>query len=79
MTIKLYDNQTEKQLGELTESQLQFLIDQLEEETTDDQDYYLNPTTLEMLQNAGADADLIKLLRQSLGDEKGVEIRWSRT
>jgi hypothetical protein len=48
MIIRLYDNASGAELGTLTEEQLQFLIDNLEEETSDDQDYYLNPNTLEL-------------------------------
>ncbi len=79
MTIRLYDNDSGAELGTLAEEQLQFLIDQLEEETSDDQDYYLNPATLELLEKRGADAELLALLRRALGDQEGVEIRWTRT
>ena len=78
MTIKLYDNQTGAVLGTLSERQLQFLVDQLEEETAEDQDYWLRAETLELLEKRGADAELLALLRSSMGDRKGFEIRWSR-
>jgi hypothetical protein len=54
-TIQLYDNETQILLGEVTEQQLQFLIDHLEEESSTDQDYYINSDTLEMFARAGAD------------------------
>ena len=78
MIIRLYDNASGAALGTLTEEQLQFLIDNLEEETSDDQDYYLNPNTLELLEARGGDASLIALLRRALGDKQGREIRWAR-
>lgn len=78
MAIHLYDNESGRRLGEIDQRHLQFLIDQLEEETSTDQDYYLNPQTLDMLETAGADAQLIQLLRDAMAGREGVEIRWSR-
>lgn len=76
--IQLYDNTTQVPLGIITEQQLQFLQDRLEEESSDDQDYYINRTTLETFAQSGADAALLDLLRQGLGDREDMEIRWSR-
>ena len=78
MPITVFDNDSGADLGTISETQLQFLIDQLEEETSEDQDYYLNPQTLELLAKRGADADLMALLRTAMGDRDGVEIRWER-
>ena len=78
MTIRLYDNDSGATLGTVSEEQLQFLVDQLEEETSKDRDYYLQAETLELLEGRGADAALIGLLRRALGDRDGVEIRWER-
>jgi hypothetical protein len=39
--IQLHAKETGVFLGTITDAQLQFLIDQLEEESTDDTDYYL--------------------------------------
>jgi hypothetical protein len=74
--IKLYDNETGAVLGELTDEQLDFLIDNLEEESEKDTDYYINPTTLEMLEQNGADKELLQILRNGMGDRKEFEIRW---
>jgi hypothetical protein len=76
--IQLYDNDTQVLLGEITEHQLQFLIDHLEEEASDDQDYYINRATLEVFAAAGADPALLDLLRQGLGEKDDMEIRWAR-
>ena len=76
--IKLKDKDTGKPLGEISEAQLQFLMDQLEEEHAEDVDYYLNRTTLEMLKDRGMDPELAKLLDQAIGDRDDVEIEWSR-
>ena len=78
MPIRLYDNDTGAELGTISDSELQFLIDQLEEESLEDQDYYLNPRTLELLEKRGADSNLMTLLRDAMGEREGVEIRWQR-
>ncbi len=78
MGIKLYDNDGGAELGSLSEEQLEFLIDQLEEETREDQDYWLRAETLDLLESRGADAGLMALLRAAMGEREGVEIRWSR-
>jgi hypothetical protein len=75
--IELRDAERGRQLGTITDRQLKFLVDALEEESTGDQDYYISADTIEMLQADGADADLIGLLRRALGDREGIDIRWS--
>lgn len=76
--IELKDKGTGQVLGSISEGQLQFLIDQLEEESHDDRDYYLNRTTLEALAGKSTDTELISLLRRALGESGEVEIEWSR-
>jgi processive 1,2-diacylglycerol beta-glucosyltransferase len=77
--IQLYDNSTGDKIGNLTQDQLQFLIDQLEETSSADQDYYIDQPTLEMLERAGCDPELLELLRSTLGNRAGLEVRWDRT
>jgi hypothetical protein len=67
------------QVGELSEEQLDFLIDNLEEEWSDDRDYYLNREMVNMLQTRGADPKLIELLQRALGDKDEVDILWVDT
>ena len=76
--IQLHEKATGVFLGTITDAQLQFLIDQLEEESTDDTDYYIDQATLELFEEVGAEADLLGLLRQALGRRAGIEIVWSR-
>ena len=76
--INLYDNSTQSKVGEITEAQLQLLIDQLEETSLSDQDYFIDANTLAVLSDAGADTELIELLKSGLGDREGYEIRWAR-
>lgn len=77
--IQLRDKETGSLLGSISEEDLQFLIDHLEEEYDEDTDYYLNRATLDMLKKEGANDALIALLESALGDREDVEIEWSRT
>lgn len=74
--IKLYNKETDQEIGEITEEQLQFLMDNLEEESEEDFDYYINRTTLEYLEQNGADADLLAKLRAAMADREDIEIEW---
>lgn len=78
MGITLFDKDSDAEIGRISEDELQFLIDQLEEETLTDQDYFLNPTTLEFLKNNGASVALAKMLDDAIAGKEGVEIRWQR-
>jgi processive 1,2-diacylglycerol beta-glucosyltransferase len=76
--IQLHEKETGVFLGTITDAQLQFLIDQLEEESTDDMDYYIDQATLDLFEEMGAEAALLTLLRQALGTREGIEMVWSR-
>jgi len=76
--IALRHKDTGSDLGTISEEQLQFLVDQLEEEYAEDRDYYINRTTVEIMQQSGGDPDLVDLLSKAIGDRDGVEIEWSR-
>jgi processive 1,2-diacylglycerol beta-glucosyltransferase len=76
--IHLHEKETGVFVGTITDAQLQFLIDQLEEESADDTDYYIDHATLDLFEELGADADLLALLRQAVGTRDGLEIVWSR-
>jgi hypothetical protein len=64
-------------VGTLTDAQLQFLIDQLEEESADDTDYYIDHAMLDLSEEVGAGADLLALLQQALETRDSIEIVWS--
>jgi hypothetical protein len=74
---KLFFAESNKPIGEITQEQLEFLQDMLEEEGSDDRDYYINVDTLEMFEEEGADESLITLLKGALGDQEEMDIGWS--
>jgi processive 1,2-diacylglycerol beta-glucosyltransferase len=77
--INLYDNETDKMIGTINLKQLKFLVEQLEVESLEDQDYYINRTTLDAFGAGGADLQLMEILRQGLGDRDEMEIRWEHS
>jgi hypothetical protein len=74
--IKLYDKQTDRKIGEISEGELQFLIDELEEEDSHDKDYYIDAATIDYFVTRKATPHLVTLLREALGLEEGFEVRW---
>jgi len=76
--IRLIDNESGEPIGTISELQLKALMDQLEEEATDDQDYYIDDTTLGWFEDGGVDSALTALLRKALGAREGMEIRWTK-
>jgi hypothetical protein len=77
--IDLYNSETDQLLGSITEDDLQVLMDSLEEESSQDQDYYIDADTLDLLAEDGAPEQLVGLLRGALGSSEGIDIRWERT
>ncbi len=73
---RLYDQGTGEPLGLITEEQLQFLIDQLEEESLEDKDYTITPITLDYLAAEGADSDLLTILQEALGNKDQAVVEW---
>ena len=72
----LREKETGTVIGEISDEQLLLLIDHLEEESSTDQDYYINQTTIEMLKDAGADTSLVEMLSKALHNREGIEIEW---
>jgi len=77
--VYLYNQTTQELLGEISEDELQFLIDQMEEESTKDQDYSITKMEIAYFSQNGASPHLITLLTSGLGEQQEVIILWSRT
>jgi hypothetical protein len=76
--IDLYNASTNQLLGSITDADLKVLQDGLEEESTQDQDYYIDAATIDLLGDGRATEHLLGLLRAALGSSEGVDIRWQR-
>lgn len=77
--VYLYNKSTEELLGEIDEDELQFLVDQMEEESTRDQDYSITKMEIAYFTQNGASAHLLSLLNEALGEQQEVIILWSHT
>ncbi|TXH66605.1 MAG: galactosyldiacylglycerol synthase [Thiothrix sp.] len=76
--IVLINQDTGIEIGTITEAQLQFLVDQLEEESPNDTDYWLNRAELEIFKENGVDPALLALLETAMGDAEDMEVSWVR-
>jgi hypothetical protein len=64
-------------VGKISEADFQFMVDQLEEESEEDADYYITMATIEMMERNGGSGNLMNVLREAVGDSEGVELSWS--
>ena len=67
---------TGDEIGNINDTQLAFLVEQLEEEHDDDKNYFIDRETLELLSDNGADLDLMALLEKGMGDDDEMNIAW---
>jgi len=75
---RLYNKKTNALLGNVSSSDIDCLIDVLEEEDSKDVDYFIDLDTVDILEDNGASAELVKLLRAAIGATEGVDVRWER-
>ena len=75
--INVTDKDTGQFLGEITKDQLQYLVDQLEEEFEGDTDYYFNKDILDVFEERGIEPALLSFLRRAMGERDEMEIEWT--
>ena len=75
--FELRDPRNGTSLGQITDLQARFLVDELEGEDSVQARYFIDPSTIEMLETAGADRELVETLRRALGSQDSVEIQFS--
>ena len=73
---KLFVADSDTFLGEISGEQLQFLVDNLEEEFIEDRDYAITRLTIDYLDAKGADPALSSLLKLALGEQGEITIIW---
>ncbi len=74
--VSLFDAASGARIGRITEAQLQALVGWMEEESTEDRDYYVSADALDMMEQGGIDPTLVAVLRQALGDRDDMDIRY---
>jgi len=75
--IALYDVASGAKVGRITEKQLQALIGWMEEESTEDRDYYLTAEDCELMEEQGVDPTLIAVLREALKGRDDMDMRYA--
>ena len=73
---RLFLKQTEQLIGTVSDADLQVLVDQLEEEDQSDDDYFIDGPTVDLLEQNGASASLVSMLRAAVGQSEGIDILW---
>jgi hypothetical protein len=76
MAYALYIKDSGELLGAISTEQLDKLVDLLEEEDSEEHDYYIDRDVLTFLEEEGADEELLALLRSHVSDDEGVEVEW---
>jgi hypothetical protein len=66
-------------VGTIPDADFQMLVDQLEEESEEDTDYYVTAETIALLEERGASETLVAVLKRALGTAEGVDISWARS
>lgn len=74
----LRDKDAGRLIGRVSDEDLQFLIDQLEETSDSDTDYWIDENTVQLLEEEGGSAQLVALLRAALSGRDGFDVEWSR-
>lgn len=75
--IQLTNKETGAIIGTISQDEVQFLIDQLEEEDASDKDYWLNRTTLDIFKDRDCPENLYQLLDSAMGDRDELEVVWA--
>jgi hypothetical protein len=76
--IKVFNKATGEFIGRISEAELDFLAEQLEEESLKDTDYYIREETLKQFTEDGAPTHLMEVLRGGMRSDNAIEIRWER-
>lgn len=76
--IDLYIKGSNEILGSITETELQYLEDSLEETSDEDRDYFVDQATIDLLADGRATDHLVHLLKKAVGSGAGVEIEWKK-
>lgn len=73
---KLIRIDTDTDIGTISDAHLKFLVEQLEEDHEEDEDYYIDRDTLELMADNGADPELLAMLEKAMGDDDHMDIAW---
>ena len=72
----LIDLEHDQEIGIITEDQVQFLIENLEEGGIEDQDYFIDEETYDFLAEIGCEEELLEMLAEILDGKDSIDIRY---
>ena len=75
--LELKNKETKVVIGSIEEEELNFLVNLLEEEDSEDKDYWIDQTTLVYFEENGCPPHLLEMLQDAIGSGEGVEIEWN--
>ena len=76
--IALFDVASGARVGRITEQQLQALMGWMEEESTEDREYYLTAEDCELMGEQGLDPTLITVLQEALKGREDMDLRYAQ-
>lgn len=74
--FRLVDLEHDQEIGIITENQVQFLIENLEEGGIEDQDYYIDEEKYDFLAENGCEEELLEMLAETLEGRDEIDIRY---
>jgi hypothetical protein len=75
--IALYDVESGAKVGRITGQQRDALIGWMEEEDSEDREYYLTAEDCELMEEQGLDPSLIETLRLALKGREDMDLRYA--
>jgi hypothetical protein len=72
----LYDVSNDRLLGHISQADLDLLIEQMEEESSKDRDYFVDNDTFLRLTDAGASSTLLDAIKMALDLSGECDVRW---
>jgi hypothetical protein len=76
MDVKLINKSNGAIVGTISQEDFKFLVDNLEEESSRDADYFIDSKTIDFLADQGGSVPLLLLLRAAVGETEGIDIGW---
>lgn len=74
--IELFNKETGERIGELSESQFDFLMDNIENEYLEEINYIIDNEVITLLKERGADKKILNLLKHALNGKKNITIAY---
>ena len=76
--VTLFDAASGARVGRITEAQLQVLVGWMEEEDSEDHEYYLTGEDCDLMEEQGIDPTLVEALRAALRGHEDMDLRYER-